>query len=77
MNNMLLVYCAAFVTSWILLEIFFKISLSFANTVEIKNNNNFINYLRLISIALFVSTFAFFLIEGEKFINFIYFICTI
>ena len=77
MNNMLLTYCAAFITSWVLLEIFFKISLSFNNSGEIKINNTFINYLRLISVVLFASTFVFFFIEGEKFTNFIYFICSI
>ncbi len=77
MNNMLLTYCAAFITSWVLLEIFFKISLSFNNSSEIKINNTFINYLRLISVVLFASTFVFFFIEGEKFTNFIYFICSI
>ena len=77
MNNMLLIFCAAFITSWVLLEIFFKISLIFANTGEIKNNTTFINYLRLTSAVLFASTFVFFFIEGEKFTNFIYFICVI
>ena len=77
MSMNLLIFAGAFITTWIMLEVFFKISLSFANDNNYSQNDNFIFYLRLLSFLLFVSTFIFFIVNEEKLTNIISFICAI
>ena len=77
MNYQLLIFAGAFLTVWIILEIFLKISLSFANESRYNKNDNFLTYLRLISFLLFISTFLFFVVNEDKFTNIISFICSI
>lgn len=60
-----------------MLEVFFKVSLSFASDKSFNENDNFLIYLRSISFLLFISTFIFFLVNEEKFTNIISFICSI
>ncbi len=77
MNPQILIFTASFVTAWIMLEVFFKVSLSFASDKSFNENDNFLIYLRSISFLLFISTFIFFLVNEEKFTNIISFICSI
>jgi len=77
MSVSLLVFAGAFLTTWTMLEIFFKVSLSFANDNNYTHNDNFIFYLRLLSFLLFLSTFIFFIVNEEKLTNIISFICAI
>ncbi len=77
MNYQLLIFAGAFLTVWIMLEVFLKVSLSFANERSYDSNDNFLTYLRLISFLLFISTFLFFVINEDKFTNIILFICSI
>ena len=77
MNYQLLIFAGAFLTTWIMLEVFFKVSLSFANESSYDGNDNFLTYLRLISFLLFISTFLFFVVNEDKFTNIILFICSI
>ena len=71
MNYQLLIFAGAFLTTWIMLEVFFKVSLSFANESSYDGNDNFLTYLRLISFLLFISTFLFFVVNEDKFTNII------
>ena len=73
----MLIFVASFITAWIMLEVFFKVSLSFANDRIFERNDNFLIYLRSFSLLLFISTFIFFLVNEEKFTNMILFICSI
>tara|TARA_B100000214_G_C23802796_1_gene551160 strand:- start:424 stop:657 length:234 start_codon:yes stop_codon:yes gene_type:complete len=77
MNYQLLIFAGAFLTVWIMLEVFLKVSLSFANESSCDGNDNFLTYLRLISFLLFISTFLFFVVNEDKFTNIILFICSI
>ena len=77
MNYQLLIFTGAFLTVWIMLEVFLKVSLSFANESSYDGNDNFLTYLRLISFLLFISTFLFFIVNEDKFTNIILFICSI
>ena len=77
MNYQLLIFAGAFLTVWIMLEVFLKVSLSFANESSYHKNDNFLTYLRLISFLLFISTFLFFVVNEDKFTNIILFICSI
>ena len=77
MNYQLLIFAGAFLTVWIMLEVFLKVSLSFANESGYDGNDNFLTYLRLISFLLFISTFLFFVVNEDKFTNIILFICSI
>ena len=77
MNYQLLIFAGAFLTVWIMLEVFLKVSLSFANESSYDKNDNFLTYLRLISFLLFISTFLFFVVNEDKFNNIILFICSI
>ena len=77
MNYQLLIFAGAFLTAWIMLEVFLKVSLSFANESSYDGNDNFLTYLRLISFLLFISTFLFFVANEDKFTNIISFICSI
>ena len=77
MNYQLLIFAGAFLTAWIMLEVFLKVSLSFANESGYDGNDNFLTYLRLISFLLFISTFLFFVVNEDKFTNIILFICSI
>ena len=77
MNYQLLIFAGAFLTVWIMLEVFLKVSLSFANESSYDKNDNFLTYLRLISFLLFISTFLFFVVNEDKFANIILFICSI
>tara|TARA_Y100000816_G_C25841209_1_gene439606 strand:+ start:467 stop:700 length:234 start_codon:yes stop_codon:yes gene_type:complete len=77
MSMNLIIFAGAFITTWTMLEVFFKISLSFANDNNYSQNDNFIFYLRLLSFLLFVSTFIFFIVNEEKLTNIISFICAI
>ena len=77
MNYQLLIFAGAFLTAWIMLEVFLKVSLSFANESSYDGNDNFLTYLRLISFLLFISTFLFFVVNADKFTNVILFICSI
>ena len=77
MNYQLLIFAGAFLTVWIMLEVFLKVSLSFANESSYNGNDNFLTYLRLISFLLFISTFLFFVVNEDKFTNIILFICSI
>ena len=77
MNYQLLIFAGAFLTAWIMLEVFLKVSLSFANESSYDGNDNFLTYLRLISFLLFISTFIFFVVNEDKFTNIISFICSI
>jgi len=77
MNYQLLIFAGAFLTVWIMLEVFLKVSLSFANESSYDGNDNFLTYLRLISFLLFISTFLFFVVNEDKFTNIILFICSI
>lgn len=77
MSMNLLIFAGAFITTWTMLEVFFKISLSFANDNNYSQNDNFIFYLRLLSFLLFVPTFIFFIVNEEKLTNIISFICAI
>ena len=77
MSMNLLIFAGAFITTWTMLEVFFKISLSFANDNNYSQNDNFIFYLRLLSFLLFVPTFIFFIVNDEKLTNIISFICAI
>ncbi len=73
----MLIFVASFITAWIMLEVLFKVSLSFANDRIFERNDNFLIYLRSFSLLLFISTFIFFLVNEEKFTNMILFICSI
>ncbi len=73
----MLIFVASFITAWIMLEVLFKVSLSFANDRIFERNDNFLIYLRSFSFLLFISTFIFFLVNEEKFTNMILFICSI
>ena len=77
MNYQLLIFAGAFLTVWIMLEVFLKVSLSFANESSYDGNDNFLTYLRLISFLLFIPTFLFFVVNEDKFTNIILFICSI
>ena len=77
MSANLIIFVGAFITAWTMLEVFFKVSLSFANDNNYAQNDNFILYLRLLSLLLFLSTFIFFIISEEKLTNIISFICAI
>ena len=77
MNYQLLIFAGAFLTVWIMLEVFLKVSLSFANESSYDGNDKFLTYLRLISFLLFISTFLFFVVNEDKFTNIILFICSI
>ena len=77
MSMNLLIFSGAFVTAWAMLEVLFKVSLSFANDNNSIQNDNFIFYLRLISVLLFLSTSIFFIVNEEKLTNIISFICAI
>ena len=77
MNYQLLIFAGAFLTAWIMLEVFLKVSLSFANESSYDGNDNFLTYLRLISFLLFISTFLFFVVNEDKFTSIISFICSI
>ena len=77
MNYQLLIFAGAFLTAWIMLEVFLKVSLSFANESSYDGNDNFLTYLRLISFLLFIPTFLFFVVNEDKFTNIILFICSI
>ena len=77
MNYQLLIFTGAFLTVWIMLEVFLKVSLSFANESSYNGNDNFLTYLRLISFLLFIPTFLFFVVNEDKFTNIILFICSI
>ena len=77
MNYQLLIFSGAFLTAWIMLEVFLKVSLSFANERSYDGNDNFLTYLRLISFLLFIPTFLFFVVNEDKFTNIILFICSI
>ena len=77
MNYQLLIFAGAFLTVWIMLEVFLKVSLSFANESSYNGNDNFLTYLRLISFLLFISKFLFFVVNEDKFTNIILFICSI
>jgi len=77
MNYQLLIFAGAFLTAWIMLEVFLKVSLSFANESSYNGNDNFLTYLRLISFLLFIPTFLFFVVNEDKFTNIILFICSI
>ena len=77
MNYQLLIFAGAFLTAWIMLEVFLKVSLSLANESSYDGNDNFLTYLRLISFLLFISTFLFFVVNEDKFTNIILFICSI
>ena len=77
MNYQLLIFAGAFLTVWIMLEVFLKVSLSFANESSYDGNDNFLTYLRLISFLLFISTFLFFVVNEDKFTIIILFICSI
>ena len=77
MNYQLLIFTGAFLTAWIMLEVFLKVSLSFVNENSYDGNDNFLTYLRLISFLLFISTFLFFVVNEDKFTNIILFICSI
>ena len=77
MNYQLLIFAGAFLTVWIMLEVFLKVSLSFANESSYNGNDNFLTYLRLISFLLFIPTFLFFVVNEDKFTNIILFICSI
>ena len=73
----ILIFAGAFITAWTILEVLFKVSLSFANDNNSIQNDNFIFYLRLISVLLFLSTSIFFIVNEEKLTNIISFICAI
>ena len=73
----LLIFGGAFITAWTILEVFVKVSLTFANDNNSIQNDNFIFYLRLISLFLFLSTTIFFIVNEEKLTNMISFICAI
>tara|TARA_A100001015_G_C14911297_1_gene680587 strand:- start:782 stop:1015 length:234 start_codon:yes stop_codon:yes gene_type:complete len=77
MSANLIIFVGAFITAWTMLEVFFKVSLSFANDNNYALNDNFILYLRLLSLLLFLSTFIFFIFSEEKLTNIISFICAI
>ena len=77
MNMNLLIFAGAFITTWTMLEVFFKVSLSFASDNNYAQNDNFIFYLRLLSFLLFSTTFIFFIVSEEKLTNIISFICAI
>ena len=77
MSTNLLIFAGAFVTTWTMLEVLFKVSLSFANDNSSIQNDNFIFYLRLVSVLLFLSTSIFFIVNEEKLTNTISFICAI
>ena len=77
MNYQLLIFAGAFLTVWIMLEVFLKVSLSFANESSYDSKDNFLTYLRLISFLLFIPTFLFFVVNEDKFTNIILFICSI
>lgn len=77
MNYQLLIFSGAFLTAWIMLEVFLKVSLSFVNESSYDGNDNFLTYLRLISFLLFIPTFLFFVVNEDKFTNIILFICSI
>ena len=77
MSTNLLIFAGAFITTWTMLEVLFKVSLSFANDINSIQNDNFIFYLRLVSILLFLSTSIFFIVNEEKLTNIISFICAI
>ena len=77
MNYQLLIFAGAFLTAWIILEVFLKVSLRFANESSYNGNDNFLTYLRLISFLLFIPTFLFFVVNEDKFTNIILFICSI
>ena len=77
MTTNLLIFAGAFITTWTMLEVLFKVSLSFANDNNSIQNDNFIFYLRLVSVLLFLSTSIFFIVNEEKLTNIISFICTI
>ena len=47
MNYQLLIFAGAFLTAWIMLEVFLKVSLSFANESSYDGNDNFLTYLAL------------------------------
>jgi hypothetical protein len=77
MSINLLIFAGAFITTWTMLEVLFKVSLSFANDINSIQNDNFIFYLRLVSVLLFLSTSIFFIVNEEKLTNIISFICAI
>ncbi len=77
MSTNLLIFASAFITTWTMLEVLFKVSLSFANDNNNAQNDNFIFYLRSFSVLLFLSTFIFFIVNEEKLTNIISFICAI
>ena len=77
MSVNLLIFTGAFITTWTMLEVFFKVSLSFASDNNYAQNDNFIFYLRLLSFLLFSTTFIFFIVSEEKLTNIISFICAI
>ena len=77
MSMNLLIFSGAFVTAWAMLEVLFKVSLSFANDNNSIQNDNFIFYLRLVSVFLFLSTSIFFIVNDEKLTNILSFICVI
>ena len=77
MSVNLLIFAGAFITTWTMLEVFLKVSLSFANDNNNAQNDNFIFYLRSFSVLLFLSTFIFFIVNEEKLTNIISFICAI
>ena len=77
MSTNLLIFASAFITTWTMLEVLFKVSLSFANDINSIQNDNFIFYLRLVSVLLFLSTSIFFIVNEEKLTNIISFICAI
>ncbi|MEC8713057.1 MAG: hypothetical protein VXX35_01295 [Chloroflexota bacterium] len=77
MSTNLLIFAGAFITTWTMLEVLFKVSLSFANDINSIQNDNFIFYLRLVSVLLFLSTSIFFIVNEEKLTNIISFICAI
>ena len=77
MSVNLLIFAGAFITTWTMLEVFYKVSLTFANDNNNAQNDNFIFYLRSLSFLLFLSTFIFFIVNEEKLTNIISFICAI
>ncbi|MAR57796.1 MAG: hypothetical protein CMP44_02170 [Rickettsiales bacterium] len=77
MSMSILIFASAFITAWAMLEVLFKVSLSFANDNNSIQNDNFIFYLRLASVFLFLSTSIFFIVNEEKLTNIISFICAI
>ena len=44
MSMNLLIFAGAFITVWTMLEVFFKISLSFANDNNYDQNDNFLSF---------------------------------